>query len=153
MDYMSYYDDFYETQQEKFMVADSSNAAPPRFVFRCTEGRSLQAMTEEEALMNPSVDFSDARNHVPKFPEEIAAIRDALKVTVDHFKETFGVEPMAHEGANYISEYCNIQDQMDNLCLYEASALRRLGLWNGTIFEWQRAGVEDDPCVGRSHPI
>lgn len=139
-------------QEDESMAAEVSDAAPPRFVFCCMEVPFLRAMTEEEALMHPLVDSSDPRNHVPKLSNEVDAIRDALKVTVDHFTEIFGVRPMVYEGSNYISEYCNIQDQMDDLFLDHATALRRLGRWEGTMFDWERAEVEHDPCFGRKQP-
>ncbi|CAD6563750.1 MAG: hypothetical protein ASARMPREDX12_000046 [Alectoria sarmentosa] len=146
-------DELYEDQKDELIIAGESNAAPPRFVFRCTEAPFLQAMTEEEALGHPLVDVSDPRNHVPKFSNEVDAIRDALKVSVDHFKEIFDAEPIIYEGSNYISEYCNIQDQMDDLLLYDATALRRLGRWDGTIFDWDQATVEEEPCIGRKQPF
>ena len=146
-------DDLYEDQKDELIIAGESNAAPPRFVFRCTEAPFLQAMTEEEALGHPLVDVSDPRNHVPKFSNEVDAIRDALKVTVDHFREIFDAEPNMYEGSNYISEYCNIQDQMDDLLLYDATALRRLGRWEGTVFDWDQAEVEEEPCIGRKQPF
>ena len=150
--HMGDFDDLYEDQYES-MITYSSHAAPPRFVFQCTEPPFLQAMTEEEALMHPQVDFSDARNHVPNFTNEVNAIRDALQVTIDHFKDIFGAEPKVYEGSNYISEYCNIQDQMDEFFQEDATALRRLGRWEGTIFDWGQAQVEQDPCIGRKQPF
>lgn len=149
---MENFDDLYEDQNES-MIGYPSHAALPRFVFRCTEAPFLRAMTEEEALVHPQVDVSDPRNHVPNFTNEVDAIRDALQVTIDHFKDIFGSEPMVYEGSNYISEYCNIQDQMDEFFQDDATALRRLGRWEGTIFDWEQAEVEQDPCFGRKQPF
>ena len=123
--------------------------APRRFVFCRTQAPFLQAMTEREAFEHPLVDMLDPRNQVPKFSNEVEAIRDALKVTIDHFKDIFGYEPEVYEGSNYVSEYCNIQDQMDGVLSDDAIALRRLRRWEGTIFDWERAEVEQDPCFGR----
>lgn len=103
--------------------------------------------------MDPRVENLDPRNLIPKFPNELEAIRDALGVTIDHFKEIFRFEPEIGEGSNYISEYCNIQDQMDVFFPDDAIALRRLGPWEGTIFDWERAQVVEDPCLGRRHPF
>ena len=123
--------------------------APRRFVFCRTQAPFLQAMTEQEALKHPLVDMFDPRNQVPKLSIEVEAIRDALRVTIDHFKDIFGFEPEVYQGSNYVSEYCNIQDQMDGVCSDEAIALRRLRRWEGTVFDWERAEVEQDPCFGR----
>ena len=139
-------------QQEELLTAELSDDGSPRFVFRLAEAPFLQAMTEKEASVHPLCDKSDPRNRIPKFYHEIEAIRDALKVTVDHFKEIVGTEPKMFNGGNYISEYCSIQDQLDNVILFEAIALRRLGRWEGTIMDWDRATVEQDPCIGRKHP-
>ena len=130
-------------------LADVSDRAARRLLFRCTGAPCLRALTQEEALMDPTVDTADPRNHVPKLSVEVDAVRDALKVTVDHFKQCLGFEPQMYEGANYISEYCNIQDQLDDIVGDEATALRRLGRWEGTIVDWEQAQVEDEPCVGR----
>lgn len=140
-------------QEEAFSKEDISEVVPPRLVFRCTDHPFLQAMTEEEALMHPLVDITDPRNLVPKFRNEVDAISDALEVTVQHFKEIFGYEPVVYKGGNYISEYCNIQDQMDSYFKDDATALRRLGRWDGTVFDWEQAVVEQDPCFGRRQPF
>lgn len=146
------YDGIHEDEDES-MVAHPSHAPLPRFVFRCTEAPFLRAMTEEEAIVHPQVDVSDPRNHVPNFSSEVDAVCDALQVTIDHFKENFGAEPEVYKGSNYISEYCNIQDQVDDIFHDDATALRRLGRWEGTIFDWKRAEVEQDPCIGRKQPF
>lgn len=140
-------------QEEAFSEADINDAAPPRFVFRCIDHPFLQAMTEEEALMHPMVDISDPRNHIPKFSHEVLAICDALRVTINHFVSIFGYEPVVYKGGNYISEYCNIQDQMDDFLRDDSTALLRLGRWEGTVFDWERAVVEQDPCIGRRQPF
>ena len=114
-------------QNDESTMSTVEDAAPPRFVFLCTEPLGLRAMTEEQALNDPLVNMADPRNKIPKTVGELYAIRDALQVTVDHYKEIFGVEPLVSEGANYISEYCNIQDQMDDVFQDDATALRRLG--------------------------
>ena len=137
-------------QADNFTIAED---APRRFVFRCKEEPSLQPMTEEEALVHPLVDHSDPRNHIPKALSEVEAIQDALQVTIDHFTELFGFEPEINKGGNYISEYCNIQDQMDAFFPDDATALRRLGRWEGTVFDWVLAGVEHEPCIGRRQPF
>lgn len=137
-------------QADDSMIAQD---APRRFVFRCKEDPSLQPMTEEEALGHPLVDRLDPRNHIPKALSEVEAIQDALQVTIDHFTELFGFEPEINKGGNYISEYCNIQDQMDVFFPDDATALRRLGRWEGTVFDWVLAGVEHEPCIGRRQPF
>lgn len=143
----------HRNEEDESTVMNVSDATPPRFVFRCTDGPFLRAMTEEEALMHPLVDGSDPRNHIPKFLGEHYAILDALQVTIDHYKEIFGAEPTISEGSNYISEYCSIQDQMDEVFPHDAIALRRLGRWEGTVFDWEGAEVEDNPCFGRRQPL
>lgn len=140
-------------QKDGSMVVDANGGQPQRLLFRCVVAPHLQAMTEEESLTHPLVDYFDPRNCVPKFSNEIEAIRDALKVTVDHFEEICGIEPTVYNGGNYISEYCTIQDQLDELFLYEAPALRRLERWEGSIFDWWQAGIEQDPCIGRKNPF
>ena len=134
---------------DQCMVAQVNHTAPPRYVFCCTEPPFLQALTEQQAIMHPLVDMSDPRNQIPKFQIEVVAIRDALQVTVDHFAEVLGYEPMTYEGSNYVTEYCNIQDQFDAIFQEHATSLRRLGRWEGTVFDWEQAHVEDDPCIGR----
>lgn len=151
-DPMSSIDNNNNNQEEESMAANFNAAASPRLVFCFTEAPVLRAMTEGEALMHPLLDFTDPRNHVPKYSNEVDAIQDALQVTISHFVEIFGFRPEVHEGSNYISEYCNLQDQVDAL-LDDAEALRRLGRWEGTIFDWDQAGVEQDPCIGRKHPF
>ncbi len=140
-------------QGDESIVAEVTHAAPPRFVFCCTEAPFLQAMTEQQALIDPLVNMSDPRNRIPRLSAEIVAIRDALQVTIENFKEIFDFEPQVTEGANYISEYCNIQDQMDDIYGDDAWALRRLGRWEGTIFDWEQAEVQYDPCFGRKQPF
>ena len=141
-------------EEDESAEMDVSAATPPRFVFRCTDDNpSLRAMTEEEALMHPLVDVLDPRNHIPKILGEHYAILDALQVTVDHYKEIFGAEPTISQSSNYISQYCSIQDQVDEVFPHNAIALRRLGRWEGTVFDWARAEVEDDPCIGRRQPL
>ena len=120
---------------DNFMLPGMSVAPAPRLVFRCMTYPALRAMTEDEALVHPAVDKLDPRNYVPKSANELVAIRDALSVTIDHFKDIFGIEPAVHEGGNYISEYCNIQDQMDGFLGDDATALCRLGCWEGTILD------------------
>lgn len=122
-------------REDKSNLPDMSDAGSPRLLFRCIAPPFLQAMTEEEALVHPTIDSSDPRNRVPKFSNEVTAIRDALQVTIDHFKDIFGFEPIVYEGGNYISEYCNIQDQMDEFFGDDAYALRRLGRWDGLVFD------------------
>ena len=138
---------------EESTAAEVGDTAPPRFVFCCTGAPFLQSMTEQQALTHPMVNMSDPRNPIPKLSVEVQAIRDALQVTIDHFKEFLGFEPIVSEGSNYISEYCNIQDQIDEVYGDVATALRRLGYWEGTIFDWQQAKVLDDPCIGRKQPF
>ena len=135
--------------EEECTAAEVKNTTPPRFIFCCTEAPFLQSMTEQQALMHSLVNMSDPRNQIPKRQVEVLAIRDALQVTVDHFTEIFGYEPIVYEGSNYITEYCNIQDQYDLIFEEDATQLRRLGRWEGTIFDWEQANVEDDPCFGR----
>ena len=135
--------------EDQCTAVEVNDTTPPRFVFCCTEKPFLQSMTEQQALMHPLVNMSDPRNQIPKFQVEVAAIRDALQVTVEHFMEIFGYEPIVYQGSNYVSEYCNIQDQFDFVFEEDAIQLRRLGRWEGTIFDWEQANVEDDPCFGR----
>ena len=138
---------------DESMMTEMRQTEPPRFVFFCNDLPTLRAMTEGEALVDPRVDNLDPRNLIPKFRNELEAIRDALGVTIDHFKEIVGFEPEIGEGSNYVSEYCSIQDQVDDELRDDAIALRRLGAWEGTIFDWERAQVVDDPCFGRIHPF
>ena len=149
---MAYVPDI-DYQKEKPIVAEAGKTTPPRFVFCCKEVPMLQSMTEQEAVTHPLVNKSDPRNHIPKNLTEVLAIRDALKVTIDHFKAIFGFEPQLYEGSNYISEYCNIQDQMDEVFQDDATALRRLGPWRGTVLDWEQAKVYEDPCIGRKQPF
>lgn len=134
---------------EENLTSAEGKASPTRFLFICAGSPALQAMTEQEALTNPDVNWPDPRNHIPKFTSEVEAIRDALQVTIDHFKEIFGLEPEVTDGANYVTEYCNIQEQMDDLIGDDATALRRLGRWEGLVYDWEKALIEDEPCVGR----
>lgn len=122
-------------REDNTMLPGTNIAPAPRLVFRCTTYPALRAMTEDEAHVDPAVDKLDPRNYVPKFVNEVAAIRDALSVTIDHFKDIFGIEPTVHEGRNYISEYCTIQDQMDEFLGDDATALCRLKRWEGTVFD------------------
>ena len=117
------------------MLPGMSIAASPRLIFIVIGRPFLQAMTEEEAYLYPTVDHWDPRNHVPRSLHEIAAIQDALQVTIDHYKDIFGYEPVQHEGGNYVTEYCNIQHQMDEFFGVDATALRRLGPWLGSVFD------------------
>ncbi len=142
-----------ENDDRQELEFTDESTMPPRFVFFCKDLPTLRAMTEGEALMDPRVENLDPRNLIPKFRNELEAIRDALGVTIDHFKEIFGFEPEIGEGSNYISEYCSIQDQMDLFFPHDAIALRRLGSWEGTIFDWERAQVVEDPCFRRRHPF
>lgn len=140
-------------QENESAVANMGDSTPRRFVFCCTAMEpALLPLTEEEALVHPLVDLFDARNIIPKLAKEIAALQDALEVTVNHFKEITGSEPEGLTGGNYISEYCNIQDQMGVIHKDDTEALRRLGRWDGTILGWWRAAVVDDPCTGRKRP-
>ena len=164
MDYSHTYDDLYDVSDDYFaddpipsiedvkdevMVAEVDDTTPRRFVFCCIQAPFLQTMTEQQALTHPLVNMSDPRNQIPKLHVEVVAIRDALQETVDHFKEMLDYEPVTYEGSNYISEYCNIQDQVDVIFRENATSLRRLGRWEGEIFDWEQANVEDDPCIGR----
>ena len=149
---MAYVSDI-DYREDKPILAEVRNTALLRFVFCCIKDPKLQCMTEQQAATNPVVNMSDPRNHIPKTLTHVLAIRDALKVTIDHFKEIFGFEPQLYEGSNYISEYCNIQDQMDEVFDVDATALRRLGPWRGTILDWEQAKVYEDPCIGRKQPF
>lgn len=149
---MAYVPDI-DYRKDKAIVAEARNIAPRRFVFCCKEDPMLQSMTEQQAATHPLVNMADPRNHIPKTLTHVLAIRDALKVTIDHFKEILGFEPQLYEGSNYISEYCNIQDQMDEVFDVDATALRRLGPWRGTILDWEQAKVYEDPCIGRKQPF
>lgn len=121
--------------EDHSMLPGMTIAVSPRLIFIVIGSPFLDVMTEEEACVHPTVDHWDPRNHVPKSLYEIAAIRDALQVTIDHFKEIFGHEPIEHEGGNYVSEYSNIQAQMDHWIGDDATALRRLGPWLGSVFD------------------
>ena len=123
------------SREDDYMLPGMSIAAGPRMLFNCMTPPLLRAMTEEEASNHAAVDSMDPRNYVPKLSVEVMAIRDALKVTIDHFKAIFGFEPTVSEGSNYNSEYCNIQDQMDELVGDDATALCRLKRWEGTVFD------------------
>lgn len=125
------YEDIY--RGDNFMLSGMIITAAPRMLFNCMTPPLLRAMTEEEAANDAAVDSMDPRNHVPKLAVEVTAIRDALEVTIDHFKALFGFEPTVSEGSNYNSEYCNIQDQMDERLGDDATALCRLKRWEGTI--------------------
>ncbi len=118
---------------DESMMMEVRHAGPPLFVFFCKDLPTLRAMIEGEALKDPRVENLDPRNLIPKFSNELEAIRDALGVTIDHFKEIFRFESEIGEGSDYISEYCNIQDQMDVFFPDDAIALRRLGPWEALM--------------------
>ena len=130
-------------QQEHTMVPDVSEAASRVYVFRFTEPPILRGMTEQDALTDPEFDRTDPRNHVPKLQIEVQAICDALQTTRDHFQEITGSEPEYSCGSNYISEYCNIRDQLDT-SNRSGTALRRR-IWVGTVFDWETGQVVQDP--------
>ena len=130
-------------QQEDSMVRDVSEAAFRRYVFRFKEPPILRGMTEQEAFTHPQFDSTDPRNHVPKLQTEVEAISNALQTTRDQFQELMGREPELSSGSNYISEYCNIQEQLHISIRYEI-ALRRLN-WVGTVFDWETSQMEQDP--------
>lgn len=83
---------------------------------------------------------TDPRNHVPEFQTEIQALWNALQTTRDHFQEIIGFEPELSWGANHISEYCNIQEQLgsDGIALCGLNGV-------GTVFDWETSQVEQDP--------
>lgn len=130
-------------QQEDSMGPDVSEAASRKYVFRFTEPPILRGMTEQDAWTQPEFDRTDPRNHVPKLQMEVQAICDALNTTRDHFKEITGSEPEFSCGSNYISEYCNIQGQLD-ISIRSETALRRR-IWVGTVFDWETGQVVQDP--------
>lgn len=124
-----------EDEEMEVEIEEVGVTASPRLIFILIGRPCLGIMTEEEAHFHPTVDHWDPRNHLPKSWDEIAAIREALQLTIDHFREIIGLEPIEHEGENYISEYCNIQQQVDDLFGDDAPALRRLGPWLGRVFD------------------
>ena len=60
----------------------------------------------------------------------------------------YGIRTESSCGANYISEYCNIQENSSS-DLGDGIALRSLN-GAGTVFDWETSQVEQDPGVGRS---
>ena len=94
---------------------------------------------------------TDPRNHVPKLQTEVQALWNALQTTRDHFREIMGFEPESSWGENYISEYCNIQQQLGSY-LGDGTALRRLN-GVGTVFDGETSQVEQDPGIGRKRPL
>ena len=130
-------------QEESSMAPAVSEAASRRYVFLFTEPPLLRGMTEQEALIHPHFDRRDPRNHVPKLQVENHAIFDALQTTRDHFQEIMGRQPEFTCGSNYISEYCNIQDEL-HLSIPHYVTLRRRH-WVGTVFDWETGHVEHGP--------
>ena len=128
-------------QEEDSRVPAVSEPAFRRYVFLFTSPPLLRGMTEHEALTHPHFDRRDPRNHVPKLQVEVQAISDALQTTRDHFQEFMGVEPELFWGSNYISEYCNIRDQLPSSIRH--IKLRRR-IWGGTVFNWEAGHMELD---------
>ena len=133
-----------DNQEEDSMIPAVSEPASRRYVFRFTEPPVLRGMTEHEALTHPHLDRTDPRNHVPKLQVEVQAIHDALQTTRDHFQEVMGFQPEFSCGSNYISEYCNIQDQLPISIRHHHIRLRRRN-WVGGIFDWETGHVEQGP--------
>ena len=129
-------------QGETLMVPAVSDPASRRYVFRFTEPPVLRGMTEYEALTHPYFDRRDPRNHVPKLEVEVQAIGYALQTTKDHFQEIMGFQPESSCDSNYISEYCNIRDQLP-ISIRHQIRLRRRN-WAGRIFDWETGQVEHD---------
>ena len=129
-------------QEEDSRVPAVIEPASRRYVFLFTSPPLLRGMTEREALTHPHFDRRDPRNHVPKLQVEVQAIDDALQITKDHFQEIMGVEPGFSCGSNYISEYCNIRDQLHN-SIGHIELRRRI--WAGRIFDWEAGQLERDP--------
>ena len=67
------------------------------------------------------------------------------------FQEITGFEPESSWGANDISEYCNIQEQLGS-DLGHGIALRRLN-GVGTVYDWEASQAEQDPGGGRTWPL
>ena len=130
-------------QDEDSMVPAVSDFVSRKYVFRFTQSPILRGMTEREALTHPHLDRKDPRNHVPKLRVEVQAIHDALQTTRDHFQEIMGFQPEFSCGSNYISEYCNIQEQLHKSIPHHARLRRRN--WVGRIFDWETGQVEQTP--------
>ena len=132
-----------DNQQEDSVAPAVSEFASRKYMFRFTEPPLLRGMIEHQALTHPHFDRRDPRNHVPKLQVEVQAISDALQITKDHFQEVMGVEPEFSCGSNYISEYCNIQNQMP-ISIRRLIHLRQRN-WVGRVFDWEAGQVEQDP--------
>ena len=67
------------------------------------------------------------------------------------FQEIMGFEQESSWGANYISEYCNIQEQLGS-DLGDGIALRRLN-GVGTVCDRETSQAEQDFGGGRTWPL